>query len=260
MSEKEIIYNNIKHLFNTRNYKTNYTFQTNLNNIDYTIIKTDDAIILYIINPESYIIKKSNIFLKKINELLLYNKKIIIITKVKLSSNLQKKITLIKKNFIIELILYNALIFNFASNNVIKYLKITKLSEIEQKKIFNFLDIKIENSLYLCQDDMISIWWDLSPGDYVLIENISPLSNFKNSYYRLVTESTLSGFRFIFTSYNIDLNINNESDSENSDNNISNDDNISEYTNNDNLNENNDENENENEVDDNNNADLNNDN
>ena len=197
MLEHQLIYNNIKSLIDIRNYIYKYNFNENLN-VDYLIIKTNQVNILYIINTESNILKKSDVFIKKINELISLNLQIIIITKYKISSNLQKKLALIKKNYIIEIILYNALLFNFTTNNVNKYTEIVKLSNIEQKKILDFLDINKSSLLYLCYDDMISIWYDLYPNDIIKIKTTSPLSNILTSYYKLVSKESLSGFRFLF--------------------------------------------------------------
>ena len=92
----------------------------------------------------------------------------------------------------------NALLFNFTTNNVNKYTEIVKLSNIEQKKILDFLDINKSSLLYLCYDDMISIWYDLYPNDIIKIKTTSPLSNILTSYYKLVSKESLSGFRFLF--------------------------------------------------------------
>jgi DNA-directed RNA polymerase subunit H (RpoH/RPB5) len=202
MSEKELIYLNILELIKYRKYNL---LTKDLNNIltqdDYLLINTDKALIFYIINYDAGIIKKSDLFLKKINELLksYNNKKIVLITKSKLSSNIYKKIFTIKTTFIIEVLLYNALIFVFPANNVNDFTEYINLSDNEKTKILDFLDITPKNLLYICHDDIACIWFDLNENDIVQVNTISPLSNIININYRLVTSDCLSNFRWVFT-------------------------------------------------------------
>ena len=93
------IYNNISELIKTRNYQTTYIFDIPKNDILINNFITIDVVnkknnmqltILFIINSEANIIKKSDVFLKHISNLEKKNKnleKIIIISKNKLSTN-----------------------------------------------------------------------------------------------------------------------------------------------------------------------------
>jgi DNA-directed RNA polymerase subunit H (RpoH/RPB5) len=202
MNENEHIYLNILELIKCRKYNLlTKDLTKKLTYDDYLLINTDKALIFYIINYDAGIIKKGDLFIKKINELLKThnNKKIVLITKFKLSSNLYKKIFTIKHTFLIEVLLYNSLMFNFPTNNVNKFTEYIKLSDNDKTKILDFLDVKPSNLLYICYDDIACIWFDLNETDIVQVNTISPLSNIITINYRLVTSETLSGFRWIFT-------------------------------------------------------------
>ena len=205
MNENEQIYTNLLELLKYRKYNIlSKTLNKNVSNEDYILIDTDKATVLYIVNYDTGIIKKGDIFIKKILDILKTNdKKIILITKQKLSSNLYKKIFTIKQSFYIEVILYNALIFNFPINNVNKHTEYIKLSENEKIKILNFLDVDPHNLLYICYDDKACIWFDLNENDIIQINTISPLSNIININYRLVINENLSHFRWILTNTKI---------------------------------------------------------
>ena len=202
MNENEQIYLNILELIKYRKYNLlTKDLTKKLTYDDYLLINTDKALIFYIISYDTGIIKKGDLFIKKINELLknYNNKKIVLITKFKLSSNLYKKIFTIKHNFIIEVLLYNSLMFNFPTNNVNKFTEYIKLSDNDKTKILDFLDVTPSNLLYICYDDIACIWFDLNENDVVQVNTISPLSNIMTINYRLVTSESLSGFRWIFT-------------------------------------------------------------
>lgn len=202
MMENEQIYINILELIKYRKYNLlTKDLTKTLTHDDYLLINTDKALIFYIINYDSGIIKKGDLFIKKINELLKThnNKKIVLITKIKLSSNLYKKIFTIKQIFTIEVLLYNALMFVFPINNVNKFTEYIKLSDNDKTKILDFLDITQNNLLYICFDDIACIWFDFNENDIVQVNTISPLSNIITINYRLVTCECLSNFRWIFT-------------------------------------------------------------
>ena len=104
MNEYIIIYNNILALIKTRKYNIISKLPDKKTRPDdHLLIDTDKAIILYIINYETGIIKKGDAFIKKINDILktYNNKKIIIFTRYKISSNLYKKIITIKNKILI---------------------------------------------------------------------------------------------------------------------------------------------------------------
>ena len=190
------IYNNIKDLLISRKYKTDYKFDINKNNIlieNYINITTSknnkDIIILFIINSEANIIKKSDVFLKYISNLEKKNKnldKIIIISKYKLSTNLNKKIKLLKKNITIENILFKILIFNPIKHINYKNYEFSLLTNDEKNNLFELIDLNSNTINKICIDDPICIYYDFNINDIIKIIKPTIKTAGMTCCYRLV--------------------------------------------------------------------------
>jgi DNA-directed RNA polymerase subunit H (RpoH/RPB5) len=212
------IYKNIEELLKTRNYQTNHTFDIlkdniladNFINIDVVNKKNNMQLtILFIINSDANIIKKSDVFLKYISNLEKKNKnleKIIIISKNKLSTNLKKKIKLLKKNIIIENILFNILIFNITKHINYQNYTFTLLSDEEKNLLFNFIDLEYKKLNKICLDDPICIYYDFNAGDIIKIYKPTVRTAGFTCTYRLVINKNIANNRMIINKYIEDLN------------------------------------------------------
>ena len=212
------IYKNIEELLKTRNYQTNHAFDIlkdniladNFINIDVVNKKNNMQLtILFIINSDANIIKKSDVFLKYISNLEKKNKnleKIIIISKNKLSTNLKKKIKLLKKNIIIENILFNILIFNITKHINYQNYTFTLLSDEEKNLLFNFIDLEYKKLNKICLDDPICIYYDFNAGDIIKIYKPTVRTAGFTCTYRLVINKNIANNRMIINKYIEDLN------------------------------------------------------
>ena len=212
------IYKNIEELLKTRNYQTDHTFNilkddilvNNFINIDVVNKKNNMQLtILFIINSEANIIKKSDVFLKYISNLEKKNKnleKIIIISKNKLSTNLKKKIKLLKKNIIIENILFNILIFNITKHINYQNYTFTLLPDEEKILLFNFIDLEYKKLNKICLDDPICIYYDFNAGDIIKIYKPTVRTAGFTCTYRLVINKNIANNRMIINKYIEDLN------------------------------------------------------
>ena len=191
------IYNNIKDVLISRKYKTDYTFDISKNNIlienyiniNVTSKDNKDIVILFIINSEVNIIKKSDVFLKYISNLEKKNKnldKIIIISKYKLSTNLNKKIKLLKKNITIENILFKILIFNPIKHINYKNYVFNLLSNEEKTNLFELIDFNSNTINKICIDDPICIYYDFNINDIIKIIKPTIKTAGMTCCYRLV--------------------------------------------------------------------------
>jgi DNA-directed RNA polymerase subunit H (RpoH/RPB5) len=213
------IYNNIKELINTRQYKTNYKFdikKEHILNHNFINIDCNNVNILFIINSESTIIKKSDVFLKHLNNLEKTHKnleKIVIISKNKLSTNLKKKIKILKKNITIEILLFNIVIFDLTKHTNYINLNISKLNDDEKKNLFNLIDYDESFLNNICIDDPICIWNDFNIGDIIKFIKPSPKTSGLSVSYRLVINKNISINRIIINKHIIDT-INEEEENE----------------------------------------------
>jgi DNA-directed RNA polymerase subunit H (RpoH/RPB5) len=191
------IYTNIKELLLIRNYKTDYKFDISKNNIlienyiNINAVSKDnkEITILFIINSDANIIKKSDVFLKYISNLEKKTKdldKIIIISKYKLSSNLNKKIKLLKKNITIENILFSILIFNPMKHINYNNYTFSILSDEEKKNLFELIDYDVNSINKICIDDPICIYYDFNVNDIIKIIKPTIKTAGMTCCYRLV--------------------------------------------------------------------------
>ena len=218
------IYKNIEELLKTRNYQTDYVFDipkndillNNFINIDVVNKKNNMLLtILFIINSEANIIKKSDVFLKYISNLEKKNKnleKIIIISKNKLSTNLKKKIKILKKNIIIENILFNILIFNITKHVNYQNYTFTLLSDEEKNTLFDFIDLDYKKINKICLDDPICIYYDFNIGDIVKIVKPTIRTAGYTCNYRLVINKNIANNRTIIHKYIEELSEEKETD------------------------------------------------
>ena len=193
------IYNNIKEFIQIRDYSTSYKFDITKNNIIIdNLIQIDtinkknnlNIIILFIVNSDANVIKKSDVFLKYINNL---DKKktnldkIIIISKFKLSNNLNKKIKLFKKNMVIENILFKVLIFNPIKHINYQNYSFALLPEDEKNNLFNLIDYNHNSINKIFIDDPICIYYDFQVNDIIkIIKPTIKTAGFTCTYRRVV--------------------------------------------------------------------------
>ena len=203
------IYNNIKEFIQIRDYSTSYKFDITKNNIIIdNLIQIDtinkknnlNIIILFIVNSDANVIKKSDVFLKYITNL---DKKytdldkIIIISKFKLSNNLNKKIKLFKKNIVIENILFKVLIFNPIKHINYQDYSFVLLPEDEKNNLFNLIDYNHNSINKIFIDDPICIYYDFQVNDIIKIIKPTIKTAGFTCTYRIVVNNHIGNNRNI---------------------------------------------------------------
>lgn len=199
---KDIIYDNLIELLKCRNYniiKQSQTEKQKKHVEDYKLIDTDKAYVIYIINNN--IDKKNDILTDILFDVLKnIDKKIIMITKNKLSYTILRKINAITDvSYNIEIILYNALLINYITNNATRYIRYTKMSEDDIEKFLNFYDIKRNSLPYICEDDIACIWYGFERNEIIKIEKPSSSNIITTNYRIVVSDNSISFNRYFFS-------------------------------------------------------------
>ena len=206
MAEIDIVYNNLLELIKCRGLIINKTptKEKQKKYTDYyTVIDTDKLYIIYI--KMNTIPDKKNEMLKDLlfDALSNIKKSIMMVIENKLSPNISNKIKgLVDQSYVIEIILHRALLFNFITNNVNKYTKYTKMSNVEIEKHLEFYNMKLNSLPYICEDDMACIWHGFERNDVIKIESPST-TNIITTDYRLVTADYCLSFYRTFLSKNL---------------------------------------------------------
>ena len=206
MAEVDLIYDNLLELINSRGLIVSKSplKERQKKYVDYyNVIDTDKLYIIYIKNNVNT--EKKNDMLKDLlfDALTNVKKSIMMVIENKLSHTISNKIKgLINQSYVIEVILHRALLFNFVTNNVNKYTKYIKMSDVEIEKHLEFYNIKRNSLPYICEDDMACIWYGFERNDIIKIESPSN-TNVITTDYRLVTaDHSLSSYR-VFLSNNL---------------------------------------------------------